>query len=562
MHIGNKMLSESKFYTGYSRWIDSDNRYETWEESVSRVMNMHRQKYADKMTPELEELMSFAENAYKEKRVLGAQRALQFGGEQIFKHESRMYNCSVSYVDRPAFFNEAMYLMLSGVGVGFSVQRHHIAKLPKLARRSPKKVKIFTVPDSIEGWSDAFGVLLSSYFTERGTHPEYKGCQVHFDFSKIRPAGAMISGGFKAPGPDGLRASLIKCEDLIENLLKDDPIVEMNSITAYDFIMHMSDAVLSGGVRRSATICVFDKDDEDMLTAKTGDWFVNNPQRGRSNNSAILIRDELTREEWANIMKSVKDFGEPGFIFSDSKEFLFNPCVEIGMLPITESGESGFQFCNLTEINGGKCESWEDFEIACKAASILGTLQAGYTNFKYLSDATKQITDREALIGVSITGWMNNPEILFDKENMIKGANLVKQVNAQVSKIIGINQAARTTAVKPSGNACTKIETEIKTELGIMSMESVFKHITDGVLDIHSLPEKTYITPEVPLRVYDENNSLKDISAFYINGITETYDITFEDGKTYSFTGNHKLKTTTGWKYVADLTEDDVIESF
>lgn len=459
MHIGNKMLSESKFYTGYSRWIDSENRYETWEESVSRVMNMHRQKYADKMTPELEELMSFAENAYKEKRVLGAQRALQFGGEQIFKHESRIYNCSVSYVDRPAFFNEAMYLMLSGVGVGFSVQRHHIVKLPKLARRSPKKVKIFTVPDSIEGWSDAFGVLLSSYFTERGTHPEYKGCQVHFDFSKIRPAGAMISGGFKAPGPDGLRAALIKCEDLIENLLKDDPIVEMNSITAYDFIMHMSDAVLSGGVRRSATICVFDKDDQDMLTAKTGDWFVNNPQRARSNNSAILIRDELTREEWANIMKSVKDFGEPGFIFSDSTEFLFNPCVEIGMLPVTESGESGFQFCNLTEINGGKCESWEDFEIACKAASILGTLQAGYTNFKYLSDATKQITDREALIGVSITGWMNNPEILFDKENMIKGANLVKQVNAQVSKIIDINQAARTTAVKPSGNASVLLGT-------------------------------------------------------------------------------------------------------
>ena len=459
MHIGNKMLSESKFYTGYSRWIDSENRYETWEESVSRVMNMHRQKYADKMTPELEELMSFAENAYKEKRVLGAQRALQFGGEQIFKHESRIYNCSVSYVDRPAFFNEAMYLMLSGVGVGFSVQRHHIAKLPKLARRSPKKVKIFTVPDSIEGWSDAFGVLLSSYFTERGTHPEYKGCQVHFDFSKIRPAGAMISGGFKAPGPDGLRNALIKCEDLIENLLKDEPVAPMNSITAYDFIMHMSDAVLSGGVRRSATICVFDKDDKDMLTAKTGDWFVNNPQRGRSNNSTILIRDELTREEWANIMKSVKDFGEPGFIFSDSKEFLFNPCVEVGMLPITESGESGFQFCNLTEINGGMCVSWKDFEIACKAGAILGTLQAGYTNFKYLTPATKEITDREALIGVGITGWMNNPEILFDKENMIKGANLVKQVNAQVSKIIDINQAARTTAVKPSGNASVLLGT-------------------------------------------------------------------------------------------------------
>lgn len=513
MHIGNKMLSESKFYTGYSRWIDSENRYETWEESVSRVMNMHRQKYADKMTPELEELMSFAENAYKEKRVLGAQRALQFGGEQIFKHESRIYNCSVSYVDRPAFFNEAMYLMLSGVGVGFSVQRHHIVKLPKLVRRSPKKVKIFTVPDSIEGWSDAFGVLLSSYFTEHGTHPEYKGCQVHFDFSKIRPAGAMISGGFKAPGPDGLRAALIKCEDLIENLLKDDPIVEMNSITAYDFIMHMSDAVLSGGVRRSATICVFDKDDQDMLTAKTGDWFVNNPQRGRSNNSAILIRDELTREEWANIMKSVKDFGEPGFIFSDSKEFLFNPCVEIGMLPITESGESGFQFCNLTEINGGKCESWEDFEIACKAASILGTLQAGYTNFKYLSDATKQITDREALIGVSITGWMNNPEILFDKENMIKGANLVKQVNAQVSKIIGINQAARATAVKPSGNASVLLGTAS----GIHGEHSpkYFRHVQMNRMDeVAQLLEK--VNPKMVERSVWSANGTDVVVAFPI----------------------------------------------
>ena len=511
MHIGNKMLSESKFYTGYSRWIDSENRYETWEESVSRVMNMHRQKYADKMTPELEELMSFAENAYKEKRVLGAQRALQFGGEQIFKHESRMYNCSVSYVDRPAFFNEAMYLMLSGVGVGFSVQRHHIAKLPKLARRSPKKVKIFTVPDSIEGWSDAFGVLLSSYFTERGTHPEYKGCQVHFDFSKIRPAGAMISGGFKAPGPDGLRNALIKCEDLIENLLKDEPVVEMNSITAYDFIMHMSDAVLSGGVRRSATICVFDKDDKDMLTAKTGDWFVNNPQRGRSNNSAILIRDELTREEWANIMKSVKDFGEPGFIFSDSKEFLFNPCVEVGMLPITESGESGFQFCNLTEINGGMCVSWKDFEIACKAGAILGTLQAGYTNFKYLAPATKEITDREALIGVGITGWMNNPEILFDKENMIKGANLVKQVNTQVAKIIGINRAARTTVVKPSGNASTLLGTAS----GIHGEHSpkYFRHVQMNRMDeVAQLLEK--VNPKMVERSVWSANGTDVVVAF------------------------------------------------
>lgn len=481
MTTGNDMLAESKFYMGYSRWSDEKGGYETWEESVERVMNMHREKYAGKMTPLLESYIQYAEDAYKEKLVLGAQRALQFGGEQIFKHESRLYNCSVSYVDRPAFFNECMYLMLSGCGVGFSVQHKRIDKLPTIARRSQKKAKIFQVPDTIEGWADAFGVLLSSYFTEGGTHPEYKGCQVHFDFTKIRPEGAEISGGFKAPGPEGLRKALVKCEDLIETILCDKPITKINSLTAYDFVMHMSDAVLSGGVRRSATICVFDKTDKDMLTAKTGDWFTTNPQRGRSNNSALIIRDELTREEWAEIMKSVKDFGEPGFIFADSDEFMYNPCVEIGMRPITVDGISGFQFCNLTEINGGKCVDVATFIRACKASAILGTLQAGYTNFKYLSDATKQITEHEALIGCSITGWMNNPDVLFDKKNMVDGAELIKAFNKEIAIIIGINQAARTTCAKPSGNASVILGTAS----GIHGEHSpkYFRHVQMNVND-------------------------------------------------------------------------------
>lgn len=459
MNSGKEMLSQSKFYMGYSRWLDADERYETWDESVSRVMQMHREKYKDKMTPALTEMFDFAEQAYKDKLVLGAQRALQFGGDQLFKHESRMYNCSVSHIDRPAFFNEAMYLLLCGCGVGFSVQRKHISKLPTIARRSTKKAKIYTVPDSIEGWADAFGVLLSSYLTKDSVFPEYKGCQVHFDFTKIRPKGAMISGGFKAPGPDGLRNALVKCEDLLEKLLENNHEVNITPIAAYDFVMHMSDAVLSGGVRRSATICLFDKDDEEMLNAKTGNWFIDNPQRGRSNNSAMLERDKLTREEWAKIMKSVKDYGEPGFIFTDNLDFAYNPCVEIGMLPIAEDGESGFQFCNLTEINGGQCTDRETLLKACKAAAILGTLQAGYTNFKYLSDATKRITSREALIGVSITGWMNNPDVLFDEQNMKDGAELVKVINKEVAAMIGINQAARTTCAKPSGNASVLLGT-------------------------------------------------------------------------------------------------------
>ena len=329
-NIGKKMLSESKFYMGYSRWDEVKNRYETWDEAVERVMNMHRKKYKAKMSSELEGLISFAEKAYKDKRVLGAQRALQFGGEQLFKHEARMYNCSVSHCDRPRFFQEAMYMLLCGCGVGFSVQHHHIAKLPKIHKRFAKKSKVFTVPDSIEGWADAFGVLLSSYFVGGGTFPEYEGCQVHFDFSKIRPKGSLISGGFKAPGPDGLREALVKCEALLEDLLKDSKdAIPLKPITAYDFVMHMSDAVLSGGVRRSATICLFSKTDKEMLNAKTGDWYITNPQRGRSNNSVMLIRSEVTREEWAEIMKSVKQVGEPGFIFTDNLEFCYNPLTKL-----------------------------------------------------------------------------------------------------------------------------------------------------------------------------------------------------------------------------------------
>lgn len=324
--VGKEMMAESKFYMGYSRWVEKEDRYEAWDESVSRVMQMHRQKYADKMTPELESYIAFAEEAYKEKLVLGAQRALQFGGEQLFKHEARMYNCSVSHCNRPAFFNEAMYLLLCGCGVGFSVQKQHIAQLPEIHKRSQRKVKVFTPDDSIEGWADCFGVLLSSYFVDNAVFPEYKSVQIHFDLSKIRPKGALISGGFKAPGPEPLRKALQKCEEIIERHLATGA-KKLSPIVAYDFVMHMSDAVLAGGVRRSATICLFSKNDYEMLNAKVGNWFVDNPQRGRSNNSVVLLRDEVTREEWAKIMESVKQFGEPGFIFTDNLEFCYNPCV-------------------------------------------------------------------------------------------------------------------------------------------------------------------------------------------------------------------------------------------
>lgn len=452
------IMSQAKFYEGYSRWSDEVNRYETWEEAVTRVMNMHRDYYknAIKKSPELSRLIDEAESLYKLKYVLGAQRALQFGGDQLLKHQMRMYNCTSSYADRAEFFGESFYILLCGAGVGFSVQNHHVAKLPKITERK-KQAKVYEVADSIEGWADALSVLLSSYFVGGGTHPEFEGRKVYFDLSGIRPKGAEISGGFKAPGPEPLRRSLDKIEYLLQGLvLKGENTLQ--PIHVYDIVMHASDAVLAGGVRRSATICLFSHDDEGMIQAKTGNWFIDNPQRARSNNSAVIVRDEITKEEFGRFMSAIKQFGEPGFYFVSSKEHTSNPCVEIGMFPQI-NGKSGWQGCNLTEINGSMCTNKDEFMKACRAASILGTLQAGYTDFRYVSDTSRKIFDREALLGVSITGWMNNPAVLFDEETQKDGAKTVKKLNAQVAKLININPAARTTCVKPSGNASVLLKT-------------------------------------------------------------------------------------------------------
>lgn len=459
-----ELMGEAKFYEGYSRWSDELGRYETWEESVSRVMNMHREFYKDKMNDELSLLIDEAEALYKLKYVLGAQRALQFGGDQILKHQMRMYNCTSSYADRAAFFGELFYILLCGAGAGFSVQKHHVAKLPKVAQRKGQ-AKIHEVEDSIEGWATALDVLMSSFFVGGGKHPEYEGRRVYFDLNQIRPRGAMISGGFKAPGPEPLRKALDKIEHLIQGAVLHGR-ETLKPIEVYDICMHAADAVLAGGVRRSATICLFSPDDDEMVTAKTGNWFEENPQRGRSNNSVVIVRKEADREQFAEIMKSIRQFGEPGFVFTESTEHTYNPCVEIGKYPvwIEKKGKkevriSGWQGCNLSEGNGAMCTTKEEFLKVCRAGAILGTLQAGYTDFKFLDDISKKIFDREALIGVSLTGWMNNPKILFNEDTLKEGATLVKKVNKQVAALIGINPAARTTCVKPSGNASVLLGT-------------------------------------------------------------------------------------------------------
>lgn len=772
-----KALSDYTVYSRYAHYLPEKKRRETWDEMVDRVFGMHEKKFEKSLEeyPEFRSDFEFAREMVKKKRVLGSQRALQFGGAAIEKHNAKMFNCTFSYIDRVAAFQESMYLLLCGCGVGFSVQHKHVSKLPKIFQPNKEK-KVFCPQDSIEGWSDCVGVLVSSYFEGDVTFPEYQGHKVEFDFSQIREEGSLIAGQFKAPGPDGLRESLKKVKTLFNDRLEKGENT-LHPIDAYDLIMHVSDAVLSGGVRRSATICLFSKDDGEMLNAKTGDWFTTNPQRGRSNNSALLVRDQITHEEFSKLIESTKQFGEPGFVFSDTEDSGYNPClpkwakvltkngildleyikegdeiwsetgwttvtkkwstgvkqvfeykttagtfygtenhrilsngekievknaqsidvlqgeysakfpldsqdimdglvlgdgsvhkasndlvylfigendkdyfkseiaslitkhrpglteegyeiissitaqelpptyqrsipnrffygdkskvagflrglytangsicgdritlkaasfklisqvqvmlsgigiksyyttnkpsnvvfsngeyttresydlnittdkykfyniigfiqnykqdklsnlvnkpkskfagnrqkvtfdiigvslvseeevfditvdneshtfwnnglnisncVEINLYPQTEDGRSGFHFCNLTEGNGRYCDTEEKFLEVCRASAILGTMQAAYTDFKYVTKETKEITDREALLGCSITGIMDNPEIILNPEIQRKGAEEVKRVNKKIAKLIGINPSARTTCVKPAGS--------------------------------------------------------------------------------------------------------------
>lgn len=442
------IISDYIFFSKYSR-VKPDGKKETWDEAVTRVMQMHFKFFEGKIKEENKEafikVFNEAWSAYGQKKVLGSQRALQFGGDQMLKKHTKCFNCCGSYINRIDFFKETAYLLLSGCGVGYSVQNHHIKNLPVMRGVDfQRSVISYQIPDSIEGWAEAFGLLITSYYN--GTNP------VQFDYSKIRPEGSFISGGFKAPGPEPLKIALEKIEKILRKV-KDRKLTsfELHYITCI-----IANSVVAGGVRRSAMICLFDAWDEEMLSCKTGDWFQAFPELCRCNNSAAIYPD-TPKETYLKIFDQIKEFGEPGIIFLTDKDSIFNPCVEAHLYPkiINSDGteEYGFSFCNLCEINGALVKTEQDFYDACRNAAILGTFQAAYTQFSLLNPASQKIAERDALLGVGITGMADNPVILFNPDVQKKGAQIVKETNMEVAKLIGINFAARTTVVKPSGNA-------------------------------------------------------------------------------------------------------------
>lgn len=600
-----KVVGEYIFLSKYSQTHNGEK--EKWEDAVARVMDMHFKRYAGKIKPEDEPefsaLFTKAYNFYLDKRILGAQRALQYGGELMLEKHARFYNCSSTYIDRVQVFEEIMYLLLCGAGTGYSVQRVHTDKLPiPKGFSNVQQPEKFVIPDTIEGWAKAVGKLMTAYY--------YGGADIEFDYSEIRPKGAYIRGGFKAPGPEPLKLAIEKLHSILTKIKGR----KLRPFELHYLICVCANSVVTGGVRRSAMISIFDADDAEMASCKTGNWISTMPELCRSNNSAAILPD-TPKETFDSIFEFTKLYGEPGFVFIDKTDFVYNPCFtgetlvavadgrnavsikelaenvkefpvysgkwvdkagrnskrwkpeikkaiafktgdkevvevtlsdgtkfkctpnhklalkdgtyleackcvgkelqpfftikekyrtirvesvvacgvepvydltvednhnfyiitkgdenyenctgvlvhncgEVGMFPQIKDEDgvthSGWGFCNLAEINGGKVQSEQDFYDACEAASVICTLQAGYTDFKVLEKWSKMIAERDALIGVGITGLCENPDILFNPDVQKRGAKIVVETNKKVARMIGINEAARCTVVKPSGNS-------------------------------------------------------------------------------------------------------------
>jgi len=427
MNISNQILSDITVHMKYARFLPENNRRETWDEIVDRNKDMHIKKF-----PKLKKEINHAYKWVHDRKVLPSMRSMQFAGKPIEISPNRIYNCAFVPVDDWRSFAEIMFLLLGGTGIGFSVQKHHVEKLPEIQKPSTKRKRRFLINDSIEGWADAVKVLVKSYFCG--------GSNIIFDFSDIRPKGArLITSGGKAPGPQPLKECLIKVRGILDHKENGD---SLEPIEVHDIVCHIADAVLAGGIRRAALISLFSADDDEMISCKAGDWWETNPQRGRANNSAALCRSKVQKDFFLDLWKRIElsGAGEPGIYFTNDKEWGTNPCCEIALRP--------YQFCNLCEVNVSNIESQEDLNERVKAAAFIGTLQAAYTDFHYLRAVWQRNTEKDALIGVSMTGIGSGRVLGYD---MKEAASIVKEENAKIAEIIGIKAAARTTTVKPAG---------------------------------------------------------------------------------------------------------------
>lgn len=565
-------IAKFTFTSKYARFNEKEHRRETWDETVTRLERMHLKRFSYLAKDDLAEI-KWALDQVRGKLIAPSMRSLQFGGKAIEAHESRIFNCSVRHIDSLRSFAEVFYLLLCGCGVGIGLSNRFLDRLPDLVDAEDRTgtVVTYVISDTIEGWADSVEALLMCYFK----NTPYTGRKLVFDYSKIRKKGAPLkTGGGKAPGYRGLKQAHQRIKGVLDHVIEDLNQRRLKTINAYDILMHAADAVLSGGIRRSATSVVFDPTDDDMMNAKTffkvdkvrrfakdeetgryhgqvviqkrtyevdiSEWEHNQlktegkigwlpiePQRARSNNSVLLLRDQVTKEQFAEIIEKTRQFGEPGFVFANHRDTLYNPCFEISFIPNTVDGVCGVQFCNLTTMNGGQIKTPELYRAATKAATIIGTLQAAYTEFPYLSPAARKLTEQEALLGVSITGLMENPDVLLNPELQREMAAYAVQLNKEWAAKIGINPAARITCVKPEGTSSLVL----KTSSGIHPhharryfrriqcnrLDNVFRHLRRA--NPHAVEESIYSSTKTddvvtfPLTVPEQALVKADLSA-------------------------------------------------
>ena len=427
MDLGLEALSKITIFSKYAKYIPELKRRETWDEIVDRYENMMIKKY-----PNLETQIKDSATFIRKKKVLPSMRALQFAGPAAEVNNSRIYNCCFLPIDSVHSFSETMFLLLGGTGVGYSVQKHHVDQLPTIIKHERYKNRNWLIEDSIMGWADAVKVLMKFYF-EGGLKPK-------FDFRAIRHKGArLVTAGGKAPGPEPLKICLSHIDAIMERKEHGE---KLTPLECHDILCHIANSVLAGGIRRSAMIALFSHDDEEMITCKYGNWWELNEQRGRANNSAVLERGVVSKLEFFALWKRIEasGSGEPGIYWTNNKDWGTNPCCEIALRP--------YQFCNLCEVNVSDITCQEDLNDRVTAAAFFGTLQAGFTDFHYLRDVWKMTTFRDALLGIGMTGIASGEVLQY---NLEVAAKIAVKTNQLISEMIGTNEAARVTCIKPSG---------------------------------------------------------------------------------------------------------------
>ena len=427
--MSKKFLSNLVHYRTYAKYLPEDFRRETKQETIKRNMDMHVRKF-----PHLEEEITKAYEQVYAERVVPSMRSFQFAGEAIERRNNRMFNCSFINITKFRDFADLFYMSMSGVGVGFSVKKRHVSSLPSVTEgvvESP-----YVIADSAEGWCDSLLEL-------------FRNPDRQFDYTVIRPMGTALSTGGTASGPK----ALIKMHANVRAILRKAAGRQLTPFECHRISCLIADCVVVGGVRRGALISLFDYDEEELVHCKAGNWWEKYPELARANNSAVLRKDDADFATKANyIIQACFDGGqaEPGLSLTNNDDMGFNPCHEIALMSMG--------VCNLTEINAAQCLSKNDWLQAVEAATIIGTLQATYTDFKYVQDEWKRNAEDEALLGVSITGQAEAQAILTD-ENLKEGAELSVKVNKEWAAKLGIKPAKRVTTTKPSGTSSSWLGT-------------------------------------------------------------------------------------------------------